>query len=152
MKLLTVRAMLPALCAILLLGCATPPHPTRSPTSTTAAQRLIENYLKATNERDLLVLTAYVTPDFEWISMVGGERILEVQSRESLAATLREYFAQYPTATIKIDKLQVVDDFVVVSEHNEWQTDEGRGERTSLGVYELFDGRIRRVTYFLHRR
>jgi hypothetical protein len=150
MTALALRVLIGAT-VVALLGCGTAPQ-RKHVGESASAQRVIESYLKATNDRDLLMLTAYVTPDFEWVSLVGGERIVEVQSREALAATLREYFVRYPTSTLRNESLQVVDGFVVVSERSEWQASDGKGERTSLGVYELFDGRIRRVTYFLNSR
>ncbi|MBC7983257.1 MAG: nuclear transport factor 2 family protein [Candidatus Obscuribacterales bacterium] len=131
-------------------GCATLKN-TDQDQPQTVAQNLIENYFAATNKRDLLMLTAYVTPDFEWISMVDGERVVEVNSREALAETLRQYFTQYAHSTVALEHLQVAGNFVAVNERSEWRDAKGEGYRTSLGIYELSDGRIRRVTYFLTR-
>jgi hypothetical protein len=36
-----------------------------------------------------------------------------------------------------------------VRERSQWRADDGNGERVSLAVYEIVDGRIARITYFL---
>jgi ketosteroid isomerase-like protein len=131
--------------AALLSACASP----RTKPEGAASRAVIENYLAALNRRDLLALTAYVTPDFEWVSMVDGERIVEVESREALAQTLRQHFARHEFYRWGAERMEVVGGAVAVTEYSEWRENEKPQSRTALGVFELTDGRIRRVTYFL---
>jgi limonene-1,2-epoxide hydrolase len=129
----------------MLSACATTPH-----TSQTQSQlEVVERYLGALNRRDLLMLTAYVAPDFEWLSMVNGERVLEVSGREALATALKQYFADNRSTRWSIQSANVIGDHLVVDERSEWREGDMTQARHSLGIYELHDGRIRRVTYFL---
>ena len=133
--------------AMLCAACATSPHKSASADASTRA--VIGGYFDALNRRDLLVLTAYVTPDFQWLSIVDGERIVEVESREALVETLRKHFEQYEIFRWNVVDARVLDDQVAVTERSEWREGGAPQQRETLGVFELRDGRIRRVTYFL---
>jgi len=130
---------------VALAGCAT--HPERGGTNTAVA--VVENYLAAINRRDLLALTAYVTADVEWYSVVDGERVLEVTGREALSASLSAFTERHVEARWRIEWAQAIDDYVAIAERSEWREDGRAQSRLTLGVYEMSDGRIRRMTYFL---
>jgi len=118
--------------------------------ATSPPQTVVANYLGALNRRDLLTLTAYVTPDFQWLSMVNGERIVEVDSREALVQMLRLYFERYRDTQWTIEQAQASVNLLAITERFTWREAVGMQLRSTLGVYELQDGRIRRVTYFLN--
>jgi ketosteroid isomerase-like protein len=138
------------LLAVLTAGCAT----TQAPDAHGAAanddlKAVIEAYYDAINRRDLGVLTAYVTPDVEWYSLVGGERILEVESREGLKDAFETYFGRFTETRATIESAWVVGQLVAVRERTQWSDGTLRGTGERLGVYELASGRIARITYFL---
>jgi ketosteroid isomerase-like protein len=141
------RAVTMILMALLLGGCAT--QPVKQSTLDSAQYSVIENYFAALNRRDLLPLTAYVTPDFEWVSMVDGERVVEVSSREALSEMLRAYFERNQSPSWRIEAVNASGNVLAVTERTEWVENDATQSRNTLGVYELQDGRIRRVTYFL---
>jgi len=130
--------------AALLTGCAASPHAANAPSSA-----VIENYIAALNRRDLLALTAYVTPDVEWFSSIGGERILEVSGRDALAESLRRYFANNQATRWTLGSSMPQVNYIAARERSTWRDAHGAGSRESLCVYELQDGRIRRITQFL---
>ena len=130
----------------LLSSCASTPSKQAAPASPLT---IVEQYLSALNRRDLLMLTAYVTPDVTWYSIVKGERITEVSGRQALAQTLTNYFASTQKTEWAIEQAIVVAQTVSVRERSQWRADDGNGERSSLAVYEIVDGRIARITYFL---
>jgi hypothetical protein len=132
----------------MLSACAT----TQRKTAAQSPLVVVEQYLSALNRRDMLALTAYVAPDVAWFSLVNGERLQEVDGRDALIQTLRTYFAQNQKTTWQIEQSIVVDQKVVLRERSQWRADEGSGERVSLVVYELSDGRIARISYFLGGR
>jgi len=146
------RQMLPLALALVvwLSGCAVQPG---KHSAVQASQRaVVESYLAALNRRDVLALTAYVEPAFEWYSIVNGERVAEVASREELAAMLTRYFEANKTTRWNIEAVSPVGGYLAVDERSEWSEDGRTQSRNTLGVYELHDGRIRRVTYFLNGR
>jgi ketosteroid isomerase-like protein len=133
--------------AMLLTGCAA--QPLKQSRIEVSGLAVVENYFAALNRRDLLPLTAYVTPDFEWVSMIDGERVVEVASREELADMLRVYFERNQNPKWRIESVNAAGNVLAVAERAEWIESGATQSRKSLGVYELHDGRIRRVTYFL---
>ena len=128
-----------------LSGCAA----TRSKSSESSPLVVVEQYLAALNRRDLLMLTAYVTPDVEWYSMVKGERLKELAGRDALRQALTSYFSQNEDTRWSIEQSMVVEQNIAVRERSEWRAAEGSGERVTLVAYELRDGRIARITYFV---
>jgi len=134
-----------ALVALLQSCASTPP---RNPESG-APEIVVRNYHAALNRGDLLPLTLYVAPDVEWYSVVNGERILEVSGRQALTEALRAYFARNLKPTWSFDSAFTSGSFIAVRERSQWRGAEGSSERTTLCVYELHDGRIRRITQFL---
>jgi limonene-1,2-epoxide hydrolase len=148
---LPLRAVFVCLLATTLVGCAglsaaPSAHSGQPPAS---GQIVIEKYLAALNRRDLLALTAYVTPDVEWYSMVNGERILEVSGRDALTQSLQQHFAGHANTTWSIEAAQTIGNHVAVTERSQWSEDGRVQSRSTLGVYEFVSGRIRRITYFL---
>jgi limonene-1,2-epoxide hydrolase len=139
-----LRASILLLSLSSLIGCATTPSK-----SSASPLAVVEQYHSALNRRDLLVLTAYVTPDVAWYSVVNGERIQEVSGRAALLETLRSYFAQNLKTHWAIESSTVVNQVVSVRERSQWQESDSSDERVSLAVYEVHDGRIARITYFL---
>lgn len=132
--------------AVFLTGCASPQHRADGDRS---AESVVRNYHAALNRGDLLPLTLYVTPDVEWYTVIDGERILEVSGREALTEALRTYFARDLNASWSVDSVVAQGAFVAVRERSHWRDAGERGERVSLCVYEIQDGRIRRITQFL---
>jgi limonene-1,2-epoxide hydrolase len=130
----------------LLSSCASTPSKQAAPTSPLT---IVEHYLSALTRRDLLMLTAYVVPDVTWYSVVKGERITEVTGRAALTTSLTNYFASTQQTEWAIEQAVVVGQTVAVRERSQWRADDGNGERVSLAVYEIVDGRIARITYFL---
>jgi ketosteroid isomerase-like protein len=96
-----------------------------------------------------MVLTAYVTPNIEWFSVLNGEYLQEVAGREELVKTLQTYYTQNQQTHWTVEQSMIVEQRVVVRERSAWRTAAGPGERVSLVVYELRDGRIARINYFL---
>jgi len=143
-------SVLGLLCIVLLSACAA--HPVKYSASDRSQLAVVENYLAALNRRDVLALTAHVDPAFQWFSAVDGERIEEVASREGLASMLTSYFRSNTSMQWRIESATAVDGKLAVEERTEWIEDGRMLSRHTLGVYELHDGRIRRVTYFLNER
>lgn len=137
-----------AACALIvfLTGCASTQ---RSSDGDSSNEAVVRNYHAALNRGDLLPLTLYVAPDVEWYTAVDDERILEVSGREALTEALRAYLARGQAASWSFDVALSQGAFVAVRERSRWRGADGRGERVSLCVYEIHDGRIRRITQYL---
>jgi ketosteroid isomerase-like protein len=106
----------------------------------------VRSYFSAVARRDWSALTAYTTPDIEWYSVADGQHALESSGREALVQLLQQFFAREPGTQWSIDSELSTGDYIAVSERARGE----QGGRRSLGIYQLQDGRIRRITYFLN--
>ena len=129
-------------------GCASTAGLLAADVAAVDPRGVVDGYIAAVNRRDLSALTAYVTPDVEWYSVANGERALEVAGREPLKKLLEQYFERYKRTRWTIERATAVNRSLAVAERSEWG-DDRLESRTSLGVYEIDDGRIKRITYFL---
>jgi limonene-1,2-epoxide hydrolase len=134
-----------------LAGCATTAAPKPAANAEADTLAIVENYFAALNRRDTLALVAYVSPDIEWFSIVDGERIQEVAGRETLVETLRQYFERTVQTHWRIESSSGIGAKLAVTERSDWVEGGVAQSRTTLGVFEFGDGRIRRITYFLDR-
>ena len=74
---------------------------------------------------------------------------VELAGRDALRQALSSYFAQNQDTRWSIEQSMVVEQTIAVRERSAWRAAEGSGERVTLVTYELRDGRIARITYFL---
>ena len=129
-----------AVCAALVAGApclAAEPH------------ALITSYVDHFNSRDLDALLALAHEDVEWLSVNGAEVTVETRGKEALRASLTSYFASCPSCRSTVEVYQSVGPYVSTVEHAEWKTGAGETKRqSSLAVYELADGLVRRVWYY----
>jgi ketosteroid isomerase-like protein len=146
------RVRIVALSCILLIaqGCAVAPQKTSS-AAPAHQHTLVERYLDAISQRDLLALTLYVTPDVEWYTVNQGERSLESSGREQLTVLLKQYFERYRVTRWRAERFVETGQQVAVIERSEWGND-SLESRTALGVFELDGDRIKRITYYLNGR
>jgi ketosteroid isomerase-like protein len=139
---------LTAMC--LLAACATATYD-RSVAGhgSSASIAVLENYLAALNRRDLLVLAAHVAPDVKWHSIADGEVIVDARNRQELAALLEQYFKLYPHTRWEIETTLASEAKVAVVERSEWGERQPFESKMSMSVYEIEDGRIKRITQFI---
>lgn len=102
------------------------------------ATRLVEAF----NQHDPAAMAALVTGDFELYYVdESGVASLGIQGAEQLAAEMTSYFAARPTVRSTISA--AIDGPVFVSFREQTV-----GGQSSLAVYEVRDGLIRRAWYF----
>ena len=108
------------------------------PTSLAAAQALMDAF----NEHDAEAMAALVTSDFElYYFGEDGVASLSTQGPEQLRADMVSYFARRPSVRSTI--VGAIDGPVFVSFREQIV-----GGQSSLAVYEVRDGLIRRVWYY----
>lgn len=109
-----------------------------SPGALAVATQLVEAF----NQHDPAAMAALVTSDFElYYVEEGGVASLGTQGAEQLAAEMTSYFAARPTVRSTISA--AIDGPVFVSFREQIV-----GGQSSLAVYEVRDGLIRRAWYF----
>lgn len=136
---MTVRAFL---VFALLLALALPPSWAQSP------DEIIERYMAAYNDHDVEAMLELVHPEIQWLSVDGNRVSVETDGAEALAEAMRGYFETVPSTRSSIEMMMVSGNRVSVRERAHWKLSGQAYSQAVLTVYELVDGRIRRVWYF----
>ena len=106
-----------------------------------------EAYL-AFNAHDAERFVSHVAADVQWFTVTGSELKTETAGREPLLAYLQRYFKSLPTVRSRMDPSFVVGNKVAVREVVTWTSSSGERSQSALAVYEVVDGKIRRVWYY----
>ena len=118
-----------------IAGCSS----SRTPgTAGRAAMELIDAF----NRHDPVGMAALVTPEFELYYMnEDGTFGLATKGRAALVAEMESYFSDRPRVASTVE--QIIDGSVYVAFREQIV-----GGRSSIAVYEIRDGLIRRVWYY----
>lgn len=136
----------PALAALALAAVtSTAAGAQSSPADST---EVVRRFVDAFNAREPDALLALAHPEVEWLSVSGSEIAVETRGREALGESLRGYFASCPSCRSTVEVYQVVGPYVSALEHAEWEKHGARLRQSSLAVYEIVDGLVRRVWYY----
>lgn len=139
---------LTALGAIVMLatGCGGEPAPPSASSPVTAP---VTAFVEAYNARQLSPMTALMHPDIQWLAIDGDSVVVMADGKADLSAQMETYMAS-PSATRSTLSTPIVDGrFVAVQETAHWTNDAGDATaQSSLAIYELEDGLIRRVWYY----
>ena len=134
----------------LALALATPP-----PAATQAAggapadpTEVVRRFVEAFDRHELDALLALAHPEVEWLTVAGAEIEVETRGHDALRASLASYFASCPSCRSTVEIYQVVGPYVSALEHAEWEKEGAKRRQSSLSVYEIVDGLVRRVWYF----
>lgn len=110
--------------------------------------QVVEHFIAAFNARDLARMLSLTTPDVQWLSIEGEKMSVEAAGVEALRSSLESYFRSVPTARSTIERSLIAGPHVSIWERVRWQGRSGERTQASLAIYELQDGRIRRVWYY----
>ncbi len=123
--------------AMMLLACGL-----QAQSASAGARTVAEALVSAFNEHDAAAMAQLVTPDFELFYMNDqGAAELALRGPRDLAVEMESYFANQPDVQSTITA--VVDGPVYVSFREQIV-----GGDSSLAVYEVREGLIRRVWYY----
>jgi len=142
-----LRSPLPLLLAAACLGLVPAVHQEASPEEPAGVQA-VRAFVEAFNERDLDGLLALAHEEIEWASVSGTEVAVETRGRLELAAGLESYFEGCPTCRSELLWIEAAGTRVATHERASWTTTAGPKAQSSLAVYELEEGAIRRVYYY----
>lgn len=112
------------------------------------ALAVVEAQFQAFNRHDAAALAAGVAPDFVWLSVSGDSVAVEVRGRAEFERGMAAYFAEFPDVRSAMENAVVNGRFVAFRERVRWTGKNGERSQSSLAVYEVEDGLIRRVWYY----
>lgn len=116
---------------------------------TTAHETMISTYVEAYNARDLDAMQAMMHPDIQWIAVDGGKSEVVADGREALVEQMQSYFASPSETRSTIGDMIENGRFLTMRETAHWKDSSGAEKaQSSIVVYELEDGLVRRVWYY----
>ena len=93
-------------------------------------------------------MAALVSDDFELYYVSGGDTTLGLRGPEALRAEMTEYFRGLPDVRSEALDTLVSGSFVAFRERVRWPGNGAEKTQSSLAVYEVREGSIRRVWYY----
>lgn len=113
------------------------------------ARAVVEDYVRAYNDKDVDRMTEFMHPDIRWVSVEGDQMITIARGRSELARDLATYFDSPRATRSRLRNWSQSGSYVAVTEIASWRDDAGqRQEQSALSVYQIQDGLIRRVWYY----
>ncbi len=120
----------------------------RSPRDTTPVS-VVRKYVAAFNAKDLDAMMEMVASDLVWMS-VSGDSLTDVgHGVDAFRRLIAGYFRAVPSARSELITIDATGPSVTTHERTRWETSPDRvSGQTSLVVYEVRDGLIRRAWFY----
>lgn len=110
---------------------------------------LVRASVAAFNAHDVEALTAHYADDLKWFSVDGDRQAIEADSRAAIRQWLAGYFKSFPDVRSEISEMSQTGAHVSFRERASWTAKDGtRRAQSSLAVYEVREGKIKRAWYF----
>lgn len=143
MRLLGLMAALFALCA-----CAPDAERAKPPEAAGDAVAVVNDLMAAFNAHDPQKMRDYWHDDVTWVEITGNQSSVVTSSADQLFNELVAYFEAYPSVSSSLSNVSVNGKYVTAIETPVWEQDGERKSQASIVVYEVTDGKIRRLWYF----
>ena len=109
---------------------------------------VVRAMVEAFNAHDVEAMIAHVHEDVAWLNLNGNGISVEVEGSAALAEGMTSYFASIPTARAEIVSEMTSGPYVILRERAFWKTKDGERSQSALAVYEVRDGKVKRVWYY----
>ncbi len=143
-----LRWGLGALFILLAAACAPDAERAQPPTTLSEAERIVTGLMEAFNAHDPDKMRDYWHDDVAWFEVSGDQSSAVTTSAGQLHAELVAYFEAYPTVSSSLENISVNGNYLTAIERPVWEQDGERKSQTSVVVYEIIDGKVKRFWYF----
>ncbi|MDX1618764.1 MAG: nuclear transport factor 2 family protein [Balneolaceae bacterium] len=137
-------------CLLLMIVTFIPESPAHAQNGTPEAdsvKQVVLQNLEAYNRHDVAAMLGHIAEPFLWYSILSDTMVVEEYSQARFRSEMEAYFSDYPDVKSELIGLQVFGRYVYFEERATWG-DDGEHSQSSLGIYEVVDGKIRRVWYY----
>ena len=125
--------------------------PQTSVTQTNERQDLgsiVRQFTSAFNAQDVDAMIALVSDDVRWIYVNRSSMSAELEGKQALANSMRDYFASCKSCRSKIHGMTCSTERVGVVEVASWEGPSGTKSQASMAIYEFTGQLIQTVYYF----
>jgi hypothetical protein len=118
------------------------------PETPAEAEAVVRAFVEAYNRHDVAGMLALADTAVVWLSVAGDSVVVEARGAAELARGLEGYFRDVPSAASEVEAVTALGPWVAVRERARWTGEAGPRAQAALSVYEVRDGRVRRVWYY----
>ncbi len=112
------------------------------------SRQVVERFLEAFNSHDVEAMLALAHPDVQWLTVDGDKISVDTAGQAALRDSMKSYFASLPTVRSTFESTMVAGPYVTVVERARWQGKSGERTQAALAVYQVQEGKVRRVWYY----
>lgn len=133
---------------VALTACAPDAERTREARPAGQNVQIVSGLMDAFNDHDPDKMREYWHPDIQWVEIVGEQATVITSDAETLHRELVAYFESYPSVKSSLSAIAQNGAFVSAIETPVWSEGGERKSQSSLVVYEIAGGAVRRFWYF----
>lgn len=110
---------------------------------------VVRNLNAAFNAHDVEGMMKWLHDDIKWFYIQGDNMDISTSGKAELRAGMESYFDSLPSARSEsVDEI-INGPFIAIKERAMWKTSSGeQRSQTALGIYEVIDGKVKRVWYY----
>lgn len=128
-------------------GCATVNSAREA--ASLADHKTILAYTQAYNQRDVSSMAALMHDDIQWLSIEGDKISVVANGKDDLVAQMHAYVTSGATTKSSIEGRVADGRHIAVREIARWTDQSGAAaQQSSLSVYEIEGGLVRRIWYY----
>lgn len=131
-----------------LAACSPDAERTAPPPAAGDNVNVVNGLMEAFNDHDADKMRGYWHPDVTWIELSGEQASLVTTSATQLHDELVAYFEAYPSVSSSLENITVNGNFVTAVERPVWKEGGERKSQSSVVVYEIIDGKVKRFWYY----
>ncbi|WP_425408903.1 nuclear transport factor 2 family protein [Hyphococcus sp.] len=109
---------------------------------------VVTGLMAAFNDHDADAMRDYWHSDVTWLELSGQQASVVTSSAAQLYGELVAYFDNYPTVSSSLENISANGNFVTAVETPVWEEGGERQSQSSIVVYEIIDGKVKRFWYF----
>ena len=123
-------------------GCTEPASPPKP------QELVVCRFAAAFNRHDLDSLLVLADTAISWLDVVGDSVQIQAHGHEGLRVGLASYFQARPTSRSSLESVRAVGQWVSAWDRVLPDSAKGASAEVALTVYEVRDGKVRRVWYY----
>ena len=117
----------------------------QTPSSEIEVVYKLTDAFNAHNVDDML---KWVHDDVKWFFIQDDKLEMSTSGKDELRTAMFGYFDGIPSARSEVLDELINGPFIVLKEQASWETSTGRKSQTAIGIYEVTDGKVKRVWYY----
>lgn len=109
---------------------------------------VVRSLMAAFNDHDADTMREYWHGDVTWIELSGDTSSVVTTSASQLYTDTVAYFERFPSVRSSLENIAVNGAYVTAVERPVWEEGGERKSQSSVVVYEILDGKVKRFWYY----